>query len=124
MNRWLLLACTTLVLFLPTLAFSQPAGLAHVDSRAPCFRWPAVDVDQDGVFDRVDHCPGTKKGCLVDTYGCSSDGDHDGVCDGLDRCPDSPSGAQVDQWGCSKGTAGPEPPPVPAPVAQSPLEAR
>jgi OOP family OmpA-OmpF porin len=119
MKRWLLTAGTALFLILPGAALAQPAGLAHVDPKAPCFRWPAVDTDGDGVFDRVDHCVSTKKGCVVDQYGCSSDGDRDGVCDGLDRCPNTPAGAPVDEWGCSPGTAAPEPPPSP-PVPAKP----
>jgi OOP family OmpA-OmpF porin len=78
-----------------------PAAAAHVDPKAPCFRWPAVDWDGDGVFDRIDHCPDTPKGCVVDAYGCSVDADGDGVCDGLDRCPETPKGQTVDEHGCS-----------------------
>ena len=81
-------------------AQAQPSSAAHVDPRAPCFRWPAVDMDGDGVFDRVDHCVNTKKGCIVDPYGCETDADGDGVCDGLDRCPDTPRGTKVDAFGC------------------------
>jgi OOP family OmpA-OmpF porin len=123
MMRRLLTAGTALFLFLPALAQAQPAGLAHVDPKAPCYRWPAVDTDEDGVFDRVDHCVGTKKGCLVDQYGCSSDGDGDRVCDGLDRCPNTAAGAEVDEWGCSPGTAAPEPPPSPVVPAKPRSEA-
>ena len=111
MRRWLLAAGAALILLLPLRAWAQPAGLAHVDPNAPCYRWPAVDTDADGVFDRVDHCMGTKKGCLVDQYGCSADADGDGVCDGVDRCPNSAAGAPVDEWGCTPGAAAPEPPP-------------
>lgn len=78
-----------------------PSTLGHVDPKAPCFRWPAQDYDGDGVFDRVDRCPDTPKGCVVDQYGCSIDGDHDGVCDGLDRCPNTAPGDKVDEHGCS-----------------------
>jgi len=85
-------------------AFAQlPSGLQHVDPHAPCFRWPAVDMDGDGVFDRIDHCPNTPKGCTVDQWGCPIDGDGDGVCDGLDQCPDTPKGEKVDAHGCSSG---------------------
>lgn len=51
-----------------------PATLQHVDPNAPCFRWPAVDMDGDGVFDRIDHCPNTPKGCVVDKWGCGCNG--------------------------------------------------
>jgi hypothetical protein len=82
---------------------SPPAKAAHVDPKAPCYRWPAVDMDGDGVFDRVDHCPNTPMGCMVDQYGCTIDSDGDGVCDGLDRCPNTPAGMKVDVHGCSAG---------------------
>jgi OOP family OmpA-OmpF porin len=74
----------------------------NVDPNAPCFRWPAVDYDGDGVFDRVDNCPGTPKGCSVDKFGCEYDTDGDGVCDGIDRCANTPAGAIVDETGCSE----------------------
>ena len=77
----------------------------HWDQNAPCYRWPAVDMDQDGVFDRVDHCVSTPKGCIVDKYGCESDSDGDGVCDGLDQCPGTPQGMKVDAKGCGPGQA-------------------
>jgi OmpA-OmpF porin, OOP family len=85
----------------PGLASPPPATLQHVDPNAPCFRWPAVDMDGDGVFDRIDHCPDTRKGCIVDAWGCGTDGDGDGVCDGLDQCPGTPAGMKVDANGCS-----------------------
>ena len=84
-------------------AIPPPATAAHVDPGAPCFRWPAVDMDGDGVFDRIDHCVSTPAGCAVDRYGCTLDGDGDGVCDGLDRCPSTPAGMKVDQHGCHAG---------------------
>jgi OmpA-OmpF porin, OOP family len=99
----------------PALAASRPAP--HIDPQAPCYRWPAVDWDGDGVFDRVDRCNDTPKGCRVDAYGCPADADHDGVCDELDRCPGTPQGAEVDAHGCSASqrAAGriPAPPPEP-----------
>jgi OOP family OmpA-OmpF porin len=83
-------------------AAPPPRTAAYVDPQAPCFRWPAVDYDADGVFDRVDHCPNTPPGCTVDRWGCSIDSDGDGVCDGRDQCPDTPKGMEVDENGCSK----------------------
>src|SRR5262249_49603306 len=83
-------------------AWAQPPlKAAHRDPDAPCYRWPAVDMDGDGVFDRIDRCINTPKGCTVDKWGCETDGDHDGVCDGLDKCPDTPAGMRVDASGCS-----------------------
>jgi OmpA-OmpF porin, OOP family len=92
-----ILACGALA---ASAANALPRGLAHVDPKAPCYRWPAVDMDHDGVFDRVDHCVNTPEGCKVDQYGCSIDSDHDGVCDGLDKCPNTPAGEKVDKDGC------------------------
>lgn len=99
---------------------SPPASAAYVDPHAPCFRWPAVDYDGDGVFDRVDRCNDTPKGCTVDEFGCSTDADGDGVCDGVDQCPNTPSGAKVNARGCSNSqlaaletrSTTPPPPPV------------
>lgn len=82
---------------------APPSTAAHVDPKAPCFRWPAVDMDGDGVFDRVDRCINTPPGCVVDEYGCEHDADGDGVCDGVDQCPDTPHGVKVDRKGCPVG---------------------
>ena len=113
-----------------------PSALEKIDTKAPCFRWPAVDYDGDGVYDRIDRCPNTPKGCMVDESGCSLDADGDGVCDGLDQCLNTPAGEKVDKKGCSAtqrsmmGTAksastnaAPEKPretPPPPPPAQKP----
>src|SRR5512145_3081233 len=97
---------------------SPPSAAAQVDPNAPCYRWPAVDWDGDGVFDRVDHCNNTPKGCTVDRYGCSSDSDQDGVCDGVDRCPGTAAGLEVDEHGCAdnqRATGRVQPPPGPSP---------
>ena len=98
---------------------SPPASAAFVDRDAPCFRWPAVDYDGDGVFDRVDRCPNTPHGCTVDQYGCSSDSDGDGVCDGVDQCGNTPMGTAVDERGCPPEArverVQPPPPPTPKP---------
>jgi OOP family OmpA-OmpF porin len=98
------LCASLLLIAIPAFA-DLPHSLNQVDPQAPCFRWPAADVDGDGVYDRVDHCPGTPKGCTVDQWGCSTDADGDGVCDGLDRCPNTPAGAKVDAGGCSEAQA-------------------
>lgn len=103
----------------------------YTDPKAPCFRWPAVDYDGDGVFDRLDRCPNTPKGCIVDEMGCHSDSDGDGVCDGVDKCPNTPPKTKVDAEGCAdiqrtpmatrapeapaKVVPPPTPPPAPAP---------
>ena len=96
----------------------RAGGATHVDPDAPCYVWPAGDLDGDGVFDRIDHCPNTPRGCAVDAYGCSVDGDRDGVCDPLDLCPDTPPGARVDRRGCSAGQRAMSAP-SPAPPAQA-----
>ena len=79
-----------------------PATLNKVDPKAPCFRWPAVDLDGDGVFDRLDRCDNTPKGAFVNEWGCPVDSDGDGVYDGLDRCPNTPPGEKVNKDGCSR----------------------
>ena len=114
-----IVASTLLALAVVATAIA-PAAAQHVDPQAPCYRWPAVDMDGDGVFDRVDHCVSTPKGCTVDQWGCHSDADGDGVCDGVDRCPSTPAGAKVDPAGCSEAqlsarTAPPPPKPQPTP---------
>ncbi len=58
------------------------------------------DTDKDGVPDKIDQCPDTPLGCLVDANGCPTDADNDGICDGLDKCPDTPKGCKVDATGC------------------------
>ena len=96
---------TSWLIALLLIAIAAPAFAitgSQVDPKAPCFRWPAVDYDGDGVFDRVDNCPDTPKGCTVDRYGCHSDSDGDGVCDGVDQCANTPAGAKVDASGCSE----------------------
>jgi OOP family OmpA-OmpF porin len=99
----LLMAVLAMVLFVPSVGHGAWRDNPYRDPAAPCFRWPARDYDGDGVWDRVDHCPGTPKGCTVDLYGCESDSDGDGVCDGVDRCPNSPAGMVVDENGCHEG---------------------
>jgi len=79
-----------------------PATLDRVDPKAPCFRWPAVDRDRDGVFDRLDRCDETPEGAIVDEWGCPLDSDGDGVYDGLDKCPGTAPGMKVDRNGCSQ----------------------
>ncbi len=113
-------------------AETQPKTLNKVDPMAPCFQWPAVDYDGDGVWDRVDYCPGTPKGCTVNEWGCSTDSDQDGVCDQLDLCPNTPKGEKVNKQGCSESQTAtaapartaPEPartePAKPAPPAPAP----
>ncbi len=99
---------------LPAIAAEQ----GNVDPQAPCFRWPAVDMDGDGVFDRIDHCVNTPKGCTVDSWGCESDADDDGVCDGIDRCPGTPPGMKVDANGCADSQLSGGPASTPTPKEQ------
>jgi len=59
-----------------------------------------LDLDQDGVQDKLDHCPNTKFGVPVNVLGCELDSDGDGVYDRIDQCPDTPKGAKVNEFGC------------------------
>jgi OOP family OmpA-OmpF porin len=61
-----------------------------------------TDKDGDGVLDKNDRCPNTKKGEKVDEFGCliKPDSDKDGVPDVDDKCPNSPEGQKVDYRGC------------------------
>ena len=58
------------------------------------------DSDKDGVKDKVDKCPDTPRGALVDANGCPLDSDGDHVPDGIDQCANTPAGATVDARGC------------------------
>lgn len=60
-----------------------------------------LDSDWDAVYDGLDQCPSTPRGALVDQDGCPLDGDGDGIADGLDKCPETPAGARVDKDGCA-----------------------
>jgi OOP family OmpA-OmpF porin len=95
-----------LVAFIPQVSHAVWRENPWRDPAAPEFIWPAKDSDQDGIWDRVDHCVGTKKGCPVDQFGCSTDSDKDGVCDGVDQCPNTPRGVDVDERGCEQGATG------------------
>lgn len=46
------------------------------------------DEDKDGVADRLDKCPSTPAGVMVDAVGCPLDKDADGIADYLDKCPE------------------------------------
>jgi OmpA-OmpF porin, OOP family len=100
---WKSAICTLFLLVIWT-PWAAAAIAARVDPGAPCFRWPAVDMDEDGVFDRLDNCVDTPRGCAVDPHGCTLDGDADGVCDGIDQCPSTPAGMKVNRQGCHAGS--------------------
>ena len=57
------------------------------------------DTDEDGVPDRLDKEPNTKKGCPVDAHGVILDSDKDGIPDCDDKEPFSPPGYPVDKNG-------------------------
>ena len=61
-----------------------------------------VDLDNDGVSDDRDKCPGTPAGVPVDINGCARDSDGDGVADYLDECPGTPPGTPVNAKGCER----------------------
>lgn len=77
-----------------------PAGAAPESE--PTLDPVPVDVDEDGVPDRSDRCPGTPAATQVDVNGCElvADDDGDGVANNFDRCPDSSAGARVNEKGC------------------------
>ncbi|BCN92470.1 hypothetical protein THMIRHAM_02550 [Thiomicrorhabdus immobilis] len=60
-----------------------------------------LDSDQDGVFDRLDQCPDTAPGVKVNRFGCEGDEDNDGVMDSKDQCPGTPEGTPVNDVGCA-----------------------
>ena len=66
------------------------------------------DKDKDGVWDKLDLCPETPRGVLVDSVGCPLDEDHDGVPDYLDHCLGTVPEAIgfVDSVGCALDTDG------------------
>jgi outer membrane protein OmpA-like peptidoglycan-associated protein len=45
------------------------------------------DTDHDRVPDKMDKCPSTPAGTIVDKEGCPVDTDKDGIADYLDKCP-------------------------------------
>ncbi|CAM6004734.1 unnamed protein product, partial [Sphagnum balticum] len=57
------------------------------------------DSDDDGVPDKLDREPNTKKGCPVDAHGVILDSDKDGIPDCDDKEPFSPPGYPIDQNG-------------------------
>jgi len=69
--RILLCTCLMLAAFVAS-AHLAPAGTSpRTDPAAPAYSWPAIDLDRDGVFDRLDRCPGTRPGVEVDQCGCA-----------------------------------------------------
>lgn len=62
------------------------------------FSWK--DTDHDGVADRLDMCPGSTFGVMVNNRGCPVDQDQDGVLNIVDDCPNTPFGIEVDFFGC------------------------
>jgi OOP family OmpA-OmpF porin len=60
------------------------------------------DTDEDGVPDRLDKEPDTKKGSPVDVKGVALDSDKDGIADSEDKEPYSPPGFPIDQYGVAQ----------------------
>ena len=71
-----------------------------------CVHTPADicdDLDQDGVNNEQDHCPGTPHGSVVGADGCACnqlDDDGDGVTNCDDQCADTRRDQTVDATGC------------------------
>lgn len=61
-----------------------------------------TDVDNDGIPDAQDQCPGSKVGVPVGANGCELDSDADGIVDSLDKCSTTEAGIEVDETGCAK----------------------
>lgn len=83
----------------------EEGGLDGFVSIAIGYQWseyPSLwrDMDGDGVFDGMDHCPQTPPGIGVAGDGCPVDSDLDGVPDYLDQCPATPFGTAVNEGGC------------------------
>ncbi len=74
---------------------AKPADMGSVDFAS----LDKSDLDEDGVPDKDDDCPGTLKGTMVDTHGCPIDTDGDGVPDYKDKETNSLKGAVVDELG-------------------------
>jgi outer membrane protein OmpA-like peptidoglycan-associated protein len=60
------------------------------------------DDDEDGIINKLDKEPATKKGCPVDTHGVALDSDKDGIIDCDDKEPFSPPGFPIDANGVAK----------------------
>ena len=73
-----------------------------------CWGTNRKDSDKDGVWDKIDMCPDTPRGVVVDSIGCPLDGDQDGVPDYLDKCLGTRPEAIpfVDENGCDKDSDG------------------
>lgn len=59
------------------------------------------DLDNDGVIDRIDECPETPEGVVVDSVGCPLDSDRDGIPDYLDKEENTLPGQPVNERGQS-----------------------
>ncbi len=68
---------------------SNPTNISKNPARDGYPAWePMLDTDGDGVFDRLDNCPGTEPRVLVTSDGCAMpDADGDGIVDAIDTQP-------------------------------------
>ena len=73
-----------------------------------CWGTNQKDKDHDGIWDRLDQCPDTPRGVVVDSVGCPVDIDRDGVPDYLDRCNNTRPEAIlfIDKYGCDLDSDG------------------
>ena len=81
-----------------TIPNAPKIGIVLAITKTLNFSWK--DSDQDGIADRVDMCPGTTFGAIVNNRGCPVDMDQDGVLNIVDDCPNTPYGIEVDFLGC------------------------
>lgn len=81
-----------------TIPGTPKIGFTFALTKVIDFSWR--DSDQDGVADRLDMCPGSTFGVVVNNRGCPVDQDQDGVLNIVDDCPETPYGVKVDYLGC------------------------
>jgi OOP family OmpA-OmpF porin len=90
--------CKKIMRILPVMLFVFAFTTVHTQTTPPSKFEMKKDGDGDGVKNKIDKCPSTPPGVLVDGTGCPLDTDKDGVADYLDKCPTIPGTADMN--GC------------------------